>query len=150
MYLLDTNVVSELRKVRSGRADANVAAWAAGVDTADLYISAVTIEELEIGVLRAERQNPVQGAVLRAWMTGHVQVAFLHRILPVDASVARMAASRHVPTTRPIRDAYIAATALVNRMTIVTRNVADFAPMGVRYLNPWEPPVSPSRSPPDR
>ena len=72
MYLLDTNVVSELRKIRLGKADSHVAEWADSVDAADLYLSAITIQELEIGVLLAERRDPSQGAVFRAWLTAHV------------------------------------------------------------------------------
>ena len=146
MFLLDTNVVSELRKVASGKADPNVAAWAAGTNATDLFLSAITIEELEIGILRAERQNAAQGALLRAWMTGHVLTAFHHRILPVDTAVALMAASRHVPVTRPLRDAYIAGTALVHGLIVVTRNIADFAPMNVQHLNPWDRAAAPLTS----
>jgi len=138
MFLLDTNVVSELRKVRPGKADPGVALWADGVDAGDLYVSAITIEELEIGVLRAERRDPAAGAVLRAWMNDHVLPAFSGRILPVDTAVALRGAGLHVPDPRPVRDGLIAATALVHGMTVVTRNVDDFRPTGVDILNPWE------------
>lgn len=137
MYLLDTNVVSELRKVRSGKADAGVASWADNVDTADLYLSVITVQELEIGVLLSERRDPSQGAVLRAWLSGHVLPAFSGRILSVDAAVAQCSARLHVPDPCPVRDGLIAATALVYGMTVVTRNVADFEPTGVKILNPW-------------
>ena len=137
MFLLDTNVVSELRKIRLGRADANVAKWAESVDAADLYVSAITVQELTIGVLLAERRDPVQGALLRAWLDGQVLPAFAGRILSVDVAVAEKSALLHVPDPRPIRDGLIAATALVHRMTVVTRNVADFEPTGVATLNPW-------------
>ena len=137
MYLLDTNVVSELRKIRLGKADAHVAAWADNVDAADLYLSAITVQELEIGVLLAERRDPLQGAVFRVWLNSHVLPAFEDRILAVDTAVAQRSARLHVPDPRPVRDGLIAATALVHSMTVVTRNVADFEPMGVQILNPW-------------
>lgn len=137
MYLLDTNVVSELRKIRSGKADARVARWADGTDAADLYLSVITLQELEIGVLLAERRDRSQGAIFRAWLDGHVLPAFTGRILAVDTAVARRGARLHVPDPCPVRDGLIAATALVHGMTVVTRNVADFAPTGVPLLNPW-------------
>jgi hypothetical protein len=137
MYLLDTNVVSELRKVRAGRADAQVAAWADGVDASDLYLSVVSLQELEIGVLLAERRDATQGAVLRRWLDEHVLPAFAGRLLVVDAAVARRSARLHVPNPRPLRDGLIAATALVHGMTVVTRNVDDFTPTGVPTLDPW-------------
>ena len=140
MYLLDTNVVSELRKIRAGKADGYVAAWADSVDAADLYLSVITIQELEIGILLAERRDPSQGAVFRAWLNGHVLPAFTGRILAVDTAVALRSARLHVPDLRPVRDGLIAATALVHCMTIVTRNVADFEPTGVLTLNPWSRP----------
>lgn len=137
MFVLDTNVVFELRKIRSGRADANVARWADRVDAADLYLSVVTVQELEIGVLLIERRNPGQGAILRAWMTGHLLPAFANRILPVDIAVAQHSAKLQVPVTRPIREGLIAATALVHGMTVATRNVSDFLPTGVPVVDPW-------------
>lgn len=137
MYLLDTNVVSELRKVRLGKADLHVADWADSIDAADLYLSAITIQELEIGVLLAERRDPSQGAIFRAWMSDHVLPAFTGRVLTVDTAVALRSARLHVPDPRPVRDGLIAATALVHGMTVVTRNVADFEPTGVPTLNPW-------------
>jgi predicted nucleic acid-binding protein len=137
MFLLDTNVVSELRKIRLGKADSNVAAWADSADAADLYLSVITIQELEIGVLLAERRDPAQGAIFRAWLNSHVLPAFSGRILAVDTAVALRSAQLHVPDQRPVRDGLIAAIALVHGMTIVTRNVADFEPTGVPILNPW-------------
>ncbi len=137
MFLLDTNVVSELRKVRLGKANRHVAKWADSVDAADLFLSAITIQELEMGVLLAERRDPSQGAIFRAWLNGHVLPAFNGRVLSVDIAVAQRSARLHVPDPRPVRDALIAATALVHGMTVVTRNVADFEPTGVLILNPW-------------
>ncbi|HMF78396.1 MAG TPA: type II toxin-antitoxin system VapC family toxin [Bryobacteraceae bacterium] len=138
MFLLDTNVVSELRKVRAGNADEHVTRWADSVDAADLFLSAITIQELEIGILLAERRDPAQGAVFRAWLNSHVLPAFSGRILAVDTAVAQRSARLHVPDPRPVRDGLIAGTALVHGMTVVTRNVADFEPTGVPILNPWE------------
>ncbi len=137
MYLLDTKVVSELGKIRLGKANRHVAKWADSLDAAELYISAITVQELEIGVLLAERRDRSQGAVLRAWLNAHVLPAFNDRILTVDVAVAQRSARLHVPDPRPVRDGLIAATALVHGMTVVTRNVADFEPTGVAVLNPW-------------
>ena len=139
MFVLDTNVVSELRNVRLGRADANVAAWADSVKASDLYLSAITLQELEIGVLLAEHRDPKQGAVIRVWLNSHVLPAFEGRILPVDTAVALRSAKQNVPNPRPFRDGLIAATALVHGMTVVTRNLADFEETGVAMLNPWDP-----------
>ena len=137
MYLLDTNVVSELRKVRAGRADPDVARWADGIDAVALFVSVITMQELEIGVLRAERKDPAQGALLRSWFNNHVLPAFVERVLPVDTTVALRSARLHVPDLRPLRDTLIAATALVHGMTVVTRNVVDFESTGVAIINPW-------------
>ena len=137
MYLLDTNVVFELRNIRLGKADLHVAEWADSVEATDLYLSVITIQELEIGVLLAERRDPSQGAVFRAWLNAHVLPAFTGRILFIDTAVAQRSARFHVPDPRPVRDGLIAATALVHGMTVVTRNVADFQPTGVVVLNPW-------------
>lgn len=137
MFILDTNVVSELRKVRLGKADERVARWADSVPATDLYLSVITIQELEIGVLLAERRDPVQGALFRTWLNSYVLPAFAGRVLPVDTAVAQRSARLHVPDPRPVRDGLIAATALVHGMTVVTRNIADFEPTGVRTLNPW-------------
>lgn len=144
MYLLDTSVVSELRKIRAGKADMNVSRWADSVDAADLYLSAITVQELEIGVLLAERRDPAQGAVFRVWLNQHVLPTFSERILAVDTAVALRGARLHVPDLRQVRDGLIAATALVHRMTVVTRNLADFAPTGVQTLNPWLAPETPT------
>ncbi len=138
MYVLDTNVVSELRKVRAGKANPNVAAWAESVDAADLFVSVVTVMELELGILSIERKDATQGAVLRAWLEQQVLPEFSERTLPIDTAVAQRCARLHVPDKRGERDALIAATALVHGMAVVTRNVVDFLSTGVTTLNPWE------------
>ena len=139
MFLLDTNVISELRKVGDGRADAHLLAWVSLIDAAQLYISVITLMELEIGVLRVERRDPAQGALLRQWLEAQVKPEFAERALPVDAAVALRCARLHIPDPRSERDALIAAAALTHGMTVVTRNRADFVATGVRLLNPWEP-----------
>lgn len=138
MYVLDTNVVSELRKVQMGKADKNVAKWAQSVDAADLYVSAITIMELELGVLLLERKDASQGAILRHWLERQVLPEFAERTLPMDVAVAQRCAGLHVPNKRGERDAIIAATALIHGMTVVTRNTADFKPMGVALIDPWQ------------
>jgi predicted nucleic acid-binding protein len=138
MFVLDTNIVSELRKVRSGKANVGVASWAEQVPSAELFISAITIHELEHGVLLMERSDPSQGAVLRAWLDQSVSAAFKNRVLPVDERVARRAAGLHVPDPAPFRDALIGATALAHDMTVVTRDLKDFQRFAeLDVLNPW-------------
>lgn len=136
MILLDTNVVSELRK--AAKADANVITWARAQPTSALFLSTVTILELEIGVQRMERRDERQGAVLRQWLDGQVLSAFEGRILAFDLAAARRCAGLHVPDPKPDRDTIIAATALVHGLTVATRNMADFEAMGAKLVNPWE------------
>ena len=136
-WLLDTNVVSELRKAPAGRANRKVVAWARAQPAGAFHISVVTLLELEIGVLSLERRDAAQGGVLRRWLDAHVVPAFAGRILVVDAVVARRCAHLQVPDRMSERDALIAATALVHRMTVVTRNGTDFVASGVALLDPW-------------
>jgi toxin FitB len=138
MFVLDTDIVSELRKVRSGKANSGVTAWATDVPSAQMFISSITIHELELGVLLRKRSDPAQGAVLRTWLNESVATAFADRVLPVDEAVARRAAALHVPDPAPFRDALIGATALVEGMAVVTRNVRDFERFeGIELVNPW-------------
>lgn len=137
MFILDTNVISELRKAKSGKADSKVMAWAAAMNADLLFLSAITILELEMGVLQVERKDPLQGNLLRSWLDNQVLTAFDGKILVVDAAVAQRCARLHVPDHSSERDALIAATALVHGMTIVTRNVSDFETSGVDLINPW-------------
>ena len=136
-FLLDTNVVSELRKAKAGKADPTVVAWATSVPYGSLFLSVITILELEAGVLSVERRDPTQGGILRTWLDAHVLPAFQGRVLPIDIAVALRFAGLHVPNPRAERDALIAATALVHGMTVVTRNTVDFTPTSVHTLNPW-------------
>jgi predicted nucleic acid-binding protein len=94
--------------------------------------------ELEIGVIQIERRDSLQANVLRNWLRTRIEPVFDRRILPFGAHTAQICASLHAPDPRPERDAMIAATALEHQLTVVTRNVADFAPMGVSILNPWQ------------
>jgi len=138
MYILDTNVVSELRKAKAGRADEKVCAWASGIASTAMFLSVVSILELESGVLLIERRDHRQGALLRTWMQGHLLPAFAGRILSVDLPVALCCARLHVPDPRNDRDALIAATAITHGMTVVTRNVRDFENSPVPIFNPWD------------
>jgi toxin FitB len=143
MYVLDTNVISELRKPSSAHAgaaviDRQVQAWISSVSASDLYLSVITVLELELGFLLLERRDPAQGAVLRTWVRDRVLQSFAGRILAVDVSVAQRCAALHVPNPLEDRDALIAATALVHGMTVATRNISHFQRTGVAVVNPWE------------
>ena len=135
MFVLDTNVVSELR--RPEKTDKNVLAWASSMPLANFFISAITVLELELGVLSIERKDNIQGQTLRTWLDGQVLPRFKGRILPIDTIVAQQCAKLHLPDPRAERDALIAATAFVHGMTVVTRNITDFVSTGVLLLNPW-------------
>ena len=136
MFLLDTNVISELR--RPEKADSNVVAWASTIPAASFFLSAISILEIELGALQIARKDAAQGAILRTWIDDQILPRFEGRILAVDTAVAQRCARLHVPDRRAERDALIAATAMVHGLTVVTRNVADFEPIGVALLNPWQ------------
>jgi predicted nucleic acid-binding protein len=138
MYLLDTNVVSELRKCSAGRGHPNVTVWASLLPSSTFFLSSITIQEIEIGILRVERRDQSQGALLRTWLEDHVLPDFAGRIHPIDTVVARRSARLSVPDPKPYRDVLIAATALIHGLTLVTRNILDFASTGVRLVNPWD------------
>ncbi|WP_225774183.1 type II toxin-antitoxin system VapC family toxin [Pseudomonas sp. Marseille-Q5115] len=137
MYVLDTNVISELRKAKTGKANAGVVAWGQAVPANEMFISAITVMELETGVLQVSRRDPVQGSILRKWLNEAVMPEFRGRVLSIDSAVAIRCAALHVPDPRQERDALIAATALIHGMTVITRNVKDFEATGVPLFNPW-------------
>lgn len=137
-YLLDTNVISELRKGKSRKVNRRVAAWAGSLPAESMFLSVISLLEIELGILLKERSDPHQGAMLRAWQQDRVLPAFAGRVLDIDARIAMHCAALHVPDRRSFRDSLIAATAMVHGMIVVTRNVSHFAPSGVSLLNPWE------------
>jgi toxin FitB len=136
-YLLDTNVVSELRKVGDGKADVNVTQWIRARASSDMFLSAISILEIERGILSLHRRDPAQGSRLREWMDSRVRPEFIDRILPVDDAVATRCAHLHIPDRRNEADALIAATALIHGLSVVTRNVQDFEGTGVILIDPW-------------
>ncbi|MEN3150055.1 type II toxin-antitoxin system VapC family toxin [Neorhizobium sp. IRAMC:178] len=136
-YLLDTNVVSELRKIGDGRADANVVAWVGREDSVSFFLSAITILELERSILGVQRRDARQGARLRTWLDNHVRPEFAGRIISIDDAVATRCAHLHIPGRRNEVDALIAATALIHGLTVVTRNVKDFEGTGAIIVDPW-------------
>lgn len=150
MYLLDTNVISELRKPK---ANTNVVKWARKIPTSELYLSSITILEIEMGVLSKERKDESQGTALRYWLENVVIPNFHNRTLNVDIKVARTCAQLHVPNRKSERDALIAATALTHNLPVVTRNTKDFKGMNLMLINPWDDsntPPSIYRIPPTR
>ena len=134
-YLLDTNVIYEMRKVQ--RAHPSVRRWAGSVDAREMYLSVITVFESEMGILQLARKDKRQAQILHSWLHTRILPALADRILPMDASMALIGARFHVPNPCSLRDSFIAAAALVHGMTVVTRNVADFEPTGVAVLNPW-------------
>ncbi|HPB73211.1 MAG TPA: type II toxin-antitoxin system VapC family toxin [Phycicoccus sp.] len=137
IYLLDTNVLSELRK-RPGVVNEQVLTWSQRHSVSDFAVSVVSVWEIDLGIVRIERRDVRQGAVLRSWFSRAILGDLGPQILPIDRMTAVEVAALHVPDPRPERDALIAATAIVHGLTVVTRNVGDFVPMGVRVLNPWQ------------
>lgn len=133
-FLLDTNVLAELRKPRP---QASVAAWYQGVGDQELFLSVLVVGEIQQGVARLRRKDPRQAAAYEAWL-GKLQREFADRVLPVTQDVALEWGRLSAGNPPPVVDGLIAATALVHGMTVVTRNVADFEPTGVRLLNPFE------------
>lgn len=138
MFVLDTNVISELRKARAGKANRGVTEWAKKTPAALMFMSVISFLEIEHGVLLVERRDPAQGNLLRAWLDGSVVPAFQDRMLAVSADIARCAAAFHVPNPAPFRDGLIAATTQQHDMVLVTRNVRDFERFTeVKVTNPW-------------
>lgn len=135
MYLLDTNVVSELR--RGSKAEPAVSAWANTAASELFFLSTITLLEIRRGILLIARRDPRQSAILETWLNDVVLREFESRILPFDADMALRCAALHVPNPKPERDALIAATALAKDLTLVTRNLRDFSDCGVRLIDPW-------------
>lgn len=135
-FLLDTNIVSALR--RKDRLEPRALQWLREQFVDELHISALTMMEIEVGIQRLERRDGRQAAMLRAWKDGPLRREFHGRILDVDLEICERCAALHVPDPQPEIDALIAATAIVWKLTLVTRNVADFAHMPVRLFNPWD------------
>lgn len=132
MYLLDTNVVSELRRPRPLGA---ILAWLREVSDAEIHLSAVTIGEFQAGIEMTREQDPAKAAEIESWLE---QVAQTYNVLPMDAGIFRAwARLMHRRSDDLIEDAMIAATAIVHSLTVVTRNVRDFGRLGVRTLNPF-------------
>ena len=138
MFLLDTNTISELRKIALGRAHANVAAWERVHLPSELFVSVITLLEIEVGILRLAQKDRGRSETLKQWRDAHVLPFFEGRIFEVTQDISARCAALHVPKSRPAHDALIAATAIVHGLTVVTRNTVDFGAMGVKMLNPWE------------
>ena len=138
MYLLDTETAAELRKASMRRGDQSLRDWAGSVDVKDVYLSAITLQELEMGVRLSERDDPKCGEVLRDWMTRQVIHHLSARVLPINAAIALRAAELHGQRARTLSHAFIAATASVHRLSVITRSVASFSDMGVSIVNPWQ------------
>ena len=135
-YLLDTNVVSALRVPQRHPA---VAAWTDSVKVSEQFVAAITLAEIERGVIAKERTDPPQGEHLRRWFDDKVLRTFARRTLPFDLPAARILATYRVPEHAPYDDALIAAVAQAAGKTVVTRNTRHFEPLGVRCLDPWTP-----------
>lgn len=137
MYVVDTNVLSDLR--RPERAEPALVAWSKQTQADSLFVSVVSIWEIEQGILAVQKRDPAAAKILRSWLEDKLIPQYKDRFLSVDMATARACAALHVPKTQSYRDSLIAATALALGYTVVTRNVSDFAPMGVPYINPWVP-----------
>lgn len=142
-YLLDTNVLSETRRFRANR---GVMAFLEGMDSAALFVSALTVGELRKGVTAKRRVDAAMADRLAVWVDG-IEVNFADRILPVDAEVARIWGELSAGRTLPVVDTLIAATALARGLTLVTRNTRDVIATGVNLLDPWSAPSTPEAKP---
>ncbi len=138
MFLLDTNIILESRKLGTARVDPNAARWLGEVDVETTFVSAMTVFELERGVRQMERRDVAQGLVLRRWLNDQVMTTYEQRTLPLSRAVALICAALHIPDPKSERDAWIAATAIEAGLTLATRNVGDFVAMGVGLINPFE------------
>jgi len=138
MYLLDTNIVSELRKLETGKIHPQVYRWIKSNGFTHTYISAVTLAEIQTGILSLARKDKAQAASLDNWFTNRLLPAYRTKTLPVDTKVALIYAQLNVPNKRPINDAYIAATAIAHKLKLVTRNIQDFQGLPLMLENPFE------------
>ena len=134
-YLIDTNIISEVRKGR--RCDPNVASWYERIEDASLYLSVLVIGEIRKGIERIRPKDKTQANAIEDWLLA-VDKAFGERILPVDRAVANEWGRLNASRPLPVVDGLLAATAKIHRMTLVTRNTADIADLGVHILNPFE------------
>ena len=138
MLFLDTNVVSEIRLVSSGKANLRFTEWVKQMDTRHCWTSAVVLMELERGILRMERKDPVQGDNLRYWFNTTVRSLFENRVLKIDRTTAQICAKLHVPNMRSENDAWIAASCIQHNLPLVTRNVMDFQNLDIELINPFD------------
>lgn len=138
MYLLNTNIISELKKLDSGKIHPQVQRWAYSINLMQTKISVVSITEIRTGILSLARKGQAQAASLDNWFTNRLLPAYRTRTLSVDTEVALICAQLHIPAKRPINDAYIAATAIAHNLTLVTCNVRDFQGLPLMLENPFE------------
>jgi len=138
MYLLNTNIISELKKLDSGKIHPQVQRWAYSINLMQTKISVVSIIEIRTGILSLARKDQAQAASLDNWFTNRLLPAYRTRTLSVDTEVALICAQLHIPAKRPINDAYIAATAIAHNLTLVTCNVRDFQGLPLMLENPFE------------
>ncbi|PJG84852.1 type II toxin-antitoxin system VapC family toxin [Conservatibacter flavescens] len=139
MYLLDTNIISEVRKISQNKANQGVIQWVSSIEFDQCYISAITLLELEQGILRVKHRGDIaQYFQLQQWFDQYVLPTFKGRILSIDEHTVRICAQLHVPDKRPYNDALIAACAIQHKLTLVTRNTTDFIALNVPLFDPFQ------------